>query len=363
MVKFKSKIKSQQLTVMVKLSFGEAINQREIELLSVKPIRGFLKPTQIKARLMEYTGPQGIMLEQYIKNKLTSYEFYYIMAQIVEMFRKVERNRLFLRNVILDLKYVYINPNTKELQFIYLPMMSNNGYVDIRAFMEEIIYSAFFDERENLDYIPQYLRFLRSMEVFSAEKLERYIARMNQQIARQIKSQNMGQSGFMTNKRADYYKHYDNCAGEDATLLLDEEFEDTSLLEEEYGETSLLDEEYGATTLLDEDYEGTCLLLEEVSYPYLIRKSNDEKISLNKPVFRIGKEESYVDYFVQNNPAVSRSHADIITRGDRCFVYDQNSTNKSYINNVMLPVKVETEIFDGDTLKLANEEFVFYISE
>ena len=85
----------------------------------------------------------------------------------------------------------------------------------------------------------------------------------------------------------------------------------------------------------------------------------DEVISINKPVFRIGKENSYVDYFVMNNNAVSRSHADIITRGRNYFVVDLNSKNHTYINNQMLLVKCETQIFDGDILKLANEEFIF----
>lgn len=357
MVKFKAKIKSQQLVVKAKLSFGEEINGREMELLSVKPIRGFLKPTLIRTRLIQYAGPQGVALDQYVKNKLTNYEFYYIMAQIIEMTRKVEVNQLFLRNVLLDLRYVFINQNTKELQFIYLPLASNNVCVDIQGFMEEIIYSAVFDQTENQDYVPQYLSFLRSMDTFSTEKLERYIVKMNQQIARQIRHQNIGQSGFMTNKRADYYEHYDESASED-------DYEETTMLEDDYEETTMLEDDYEETTMLVDDYEETSILLEEdIQYPYLIRKSNDEKVLLDKPAFRIGKEESYVDYFVQNNPAVSRSHADVITRGERYFVYDHNSTNKSYINDVMLPVKVETEIFDGDILKLANEEFEFHISE
>lgn len=36
---------------------------------------------------------------------------------------------------------------------------------------------------------------------------------------------------------------------------------------------------------------------------------NNEKIKLVKPVFRIGKEKSYVDYFIGDNTTVSRSHA------------------------------------------------------
>lgn len=106
----------------------------------------------------------------------------------------------------------------------------------------------------------------------------------------------------------------------------------------------------------------TSLLVEtnRVQYPYLIRESNGEKIEINKQVFQIGKERSYVDYFVMDNNAVSRSHADIITRGKQYYVKDLNSKNRTFINNRAIPVEQEMELLDGDRLCLANENFTFY---
>lgn len=75
----------------------------------------------------------------------------------------------------------------------------------------------------------------------------------------------------------------------------------------------------------------------------------------------MGKERQYVDYFVTNNNTVSRSHADIITRGQRYYVIDLNTTNYTYINGKIIPPNSETEIFDGNILKLANEEFEFHV--
>lgn len=95
------------------------------------------------------------------------------------------------------------------------------------------------------------------------------------------------------------------------------------------------------------------------NYPELVRVLTQEKVTVNKPVFRIGKERSYVDYFVSNNGAVSRSHADIITRGASYFVMDLNSKNKTYINNQPLTPHVEAPIKNGDSLRLGNEEFLF----
>ena len=125
------------------------------------------------------------------------------------------------------------------------------------------------------------------------------------------------------------------------------------------------EEDDEATGLLVEDDDEATGILEEnreyVHYPTLYRVLIDENIQINKPVFRIGKERSYVDYFVGNNIAVSRNHADIITRGSQYFIKDLNSKNHTYVNSQMIPAQTEIEIHDGDHIRLGNEEFVFNV--
>ena len=93
--------------------------------------------------------------------------------------------------------------------------------------------------------------------------------------------------------------------------------------------------------------------------PYLIRAKNNEKINLDKPVFRIGKEKSFVDYFIGDNSAISRSHANIISREGEYFVVDTNSTNHTYVNGQMIQSNVETKISHGTKIRFANEDFEF----
>lgn len=94
-------------------------------------------------------------------------------------------------------------------------------------------------------------------------------------------------------------------------------------------------------------------------HPHLIRSKNNERINLDKPVFRIGKEKSYVDYFVSDNTAVSRSHCNIITRDGQYFIVDTNSTNHTYVNGGMIQSNVETPLSHGTKIRLANEDFEF----
>lgn len=121
-----------------------------------------------------------------------------------------------------------------------------------------------------------------------------------------------------------------------------------------FGETTVLGGgSMGETTVLG---VATATVKEN---PHLIRVKNNEKINLNKPVFRIGKEKSYVDYFIGDNTAISRSHANFITREGEYFVTDTNSTNHTYVNGVMIQSNVETKLADGDKVRLANEDFEF----
>ena len=123
-----------------------------------------------------------------------------------------------------------------------------------------------------------------------------------------------------------------------------------------FGETTVLGvgSEAGETTVLGASQA-------QLIKPYLLRIKNNERIELNKPVFRIGKERSYVDYFVSDNTAVSRSHANIINKDNDFYIVDTNSTNHTYVNGSMIQSNVETKIEHGTKIRLANEDFEFFM--
>ena len=123
-----------------------------------------------------------------------------------------------------------------------------------------------------------------------------------------------------------------------------------------FGETVVLNVNPGAgeTTALTQENNPNYKKL-----PYLIRMKTNEKVNINKPVFRIGKERSYVDYFIGDNTAISRSHANIIARGEQYFICDTNSTNHTFINAKMINSGEEVQLNDGDMVRLANEDFKF----
>ncbi len=365
-MKLKVKIKDFRLRVRGKISSKEKINTKELELLSNTNMRGFLKVKLVRKKHLEYEGPVGISLKKRLQAPFSKYEFLLVMAQIIEAARKICLNNLSMCNLLLDFDYIFINEMTREIQFIYMPIVIEKVDVNIIEFMETIIYSVKTLPNQNSDYISKYAFFIKGLASYDASAIERYIGQEDINIINQIKNVHGRQSGFMADKLKN--KREDD---DDATALLYEDDEATGLLYEDENEaTSLLYEEDDEATglLIENDDEGTSLLMEEElaskigkHYPRLVRLLTNETIIIDKPVFRIGKEQSYVDYFVANNSSVSRSHLDIISRGTNYFVIDLNSKNHTYINGKEIQAQNETQIFDGDEVKIANEEFVFNI--
>lgn len=116
-----------------------------------------------------------------------------------------------------------------------------------------------------------------------------------------------------------------------------------------------------ATTVLGSDPNATTVLNANASSAYLFRLSNNERIPINKSLFKIGKDASRVDYCITGNSAISRYHAAIISRDGKYFIEDQGATNHTYVNDSMIPAKAETQLTSGAKIRLADEKFEFRI--
>lgn len=93
--------------------------------------------------------------------------------------------------------------------------------------------------------------------------------------------------------------------------------------------------------------------------PFLIKKSDNKKIDIDKNVFTIGREENYVDYFIDNSIYVGRVHATIIQKNNKYYIIDNNSRNHTFVNDNIITSSTEIEINSGDIIRFANEEFEF----
>ena len=133
--------------------------------------------------------------------------------------------------------------------------------------------------------------------------------------------------------------------------------ETTSDDAEENGATDVFDELQKAADDSLELKNGTRKLNEKL--PYLVRRSTGEKIVINRNIFKLGKDAAYVDYFVDNNPTVSRSHADILRKKDGYYAKDKGSLNHTFVDGKKLEPETSVKLKSGSLLQLSDEVFEF----
>ncbi len=137
------------------------------------------------------------------------------------------------------------------------------------------------------------------------------------------------------------------------------QFGQTSLLGgNDIGQTTVLSSGGGAlTTVLG--VEGVGMETPQMPRAILVQKKNGNRVAIEKVLFRIGTEKTFVDCWIFDNSAVSHSHADILNRDGTYYVRDNNSTNHTYLNGQLLNSNQEYPLQDGDKLVFGNESFEF----
>lgn len=96
-----------------------------------------------------------------------------------------------------------------------------------------------------------------------------------------------------------------------------------------------------------------------IATPFITQLRGGKSQRVDRFPFRLGKERSYVDFCVEGNPAVSRSHADIRCENGQYWIADNNSKNRTFINDQPVLPGQPQRLESGMHFFMANEEFVF----
>ena len=91
----------------------------------------------------------------------------------------------------------------------------------------------------------------------------------------------------------------------------------------------------------------------------LKRVKSGEVIPVGCSPFHIGRATAPDGYAIVENRSVSRRHATLLLRNDVCYLRDNGSLNKTYLNGVMLVPNTEYALKNGDCLRFSSEEFVY----
>lgn len=329
MSKLKVSIKKSTVTAMMKAGRKERINETELsQLARIKPC-GIMHVTKTKKDSVIYTCPANINLTDRLKKAISKYDFFFMMEQIVIMVQDVYNNGLNVNSVRFNMDDVYINEMTKEMYFIYFPIVGGQESADIVGFIENIIYTMTPVINEDTNYISRFMYYVRSFHGFNGNAIEKYISREERAVVNVLKNKAVTMQQTMQQQ----------------------------IMQQ------VMQGSMDGTTVLSDDGISVQQIqqMQPVNYHFasLTRQVTGEKIELGKPSFVLGKNPEKSDYAVADNTNISRVHAVITMRNGRYYVMDQNSTNGTFINGRIIKAGQETEILPGDCLMLANEEFIF----
>ena len=185
-MKIKAKKKGCILTVNVKASPGEVINEKELDRFSRVFLRGFLKPRLIKTSVVEYTGPLGVSLFERLKKPITKRDFLLIIEQIVVAVQKLQNNRMPINNLVMFPQYIYVNEKTKEVQFLYIPTTTGQVNLNLIQLFGEIIKSLKPADVADNGFAARFNYHFKTLSPFSLDKVEQCVALEDRSVCRLV---------------------------------------------------------------------------------------------------------------------------------------------------------------------------------
>ena len=374
-----------KIIVINKLSYPEAINERELNALSAGLMNNVLTVVSEKKRkdvLIKCTAVSMVPLNTYFAGIVSKKMFLDVISQLASLVKKCENNLMNANNLCLSMDYIFVNPHTREVNCIFWPVVNNQIAQNPSVFFGELPFSLVFSKHEDASYVNDYIGFFKTNNPFSISGFERFIYELSGKML-----SNTRMPSGPTSDTNGYKKTSEplSSLGESGNIAYDplrnvakakESSDDSVEFTFETGLQNVIENlsvekqndlvtlsESAGTTVLGESgkTKGTTVLgsfEDNEVLPHLIREKTGQIIYINKPRFVVGKNAN-ADGVVLGNTAISGTHAEIITHDERYFIVDKKSTNKTYVDGKVLPPNEEFEVFSGMVIKLADEEFVF----
>lgn len=383
MAKIKVKSSFPKTQVSVRLYAQEVFLIAQCRVLNNNFIQGLMRLDGISGNTAIFSAPADMKLRDMLNRGIDRNSFFSIISQVINTLRWLNMQKYLESNLVFHIDYAFVNSATKELFLLYIPAGCEKPQGTLKSFMESLVFESSFVFGEDNGLKQELMNLLNSGKSVNLKSIEQYVMAHSPAIGYAISKPFGEEPNRISDTKSEFLRQMDKenpqipeekikvrkgtdiFYGISGSLRNCPEFGTIALedgVEKKPGTVVL--EQMDGTTVLNES--GTVVLDESVSncpvqQPKLIRKRTGEEVLVDKPVFRIGKEEGSVDYLISDNPTVSRNHADIISRGGRYYLYDNNSTNRSYINNILAEPLRNIEIFDGTGIRLSDEEFEFRI--
>lgn len=370
MNKIKLVKKSGGMQLIIKGAKGQQIMPRELNMINRDEISGLLRINLVQKKnsfkfICAVTGFET--LAEYLRTPLNRESFAQILRMILSNLKAMRENVFNTDYVLLDIDKVMVNPHTRQICFIYVPILRFEGGGNLRTLLLDIIQHCSFQQGEDTDYVQDYINILNNGVNFSEFDLEQYIKRLTNTHTppaemvecKYCHTMMPRENRFCTacgHELSSLKPYLDGGGYYDPIKPVIDPPEPGPIGPSTEGIVS-----DATVVLFNNETSVLCGDTENDTRLYLLRKNTGEKMPISRSVFRVGKEEGSNDYVVRDNSAVSRKHAEILIEGNHYFIVDKNSTNYTYVDGRVISPNQKVEIFSDTKIRLANEDFVFLI--
>lgn len=387
-------VKNNNTYLQMKSAKGQTLNINEAYAVQNNEVEGLLS-LEVKQKNKSFTLTYNITgmesLNTYLQTtSMDKAHFGFLLQNIYNMLQAIKAKNFHYNNLLLDFAKIKVEPSSKRLYFMYVPIIDFDNGILLKDFLLDIIKKAQFVQSEDTSYVSGYIQILNTGINFSEYQLEQYIKSLNNHRGPSMKTcpdcqtTVPGDANFCPRcqydfvhqkSRVNHTAFYDGESGEIGASQKSKPEPEEYNGEKEYnpltekGDTAEPNRPIPFVAPVEEPVTGkigeTQVLnggFENRPVASLQRSSTGESKTISSGlIFSIGQNPDNT-FVVADNRAVSRHHAHIIEQNGNYYIKDLCSTNHTYLNGNRIQDNVLVPIFNGCELKLANEIFIFSLS-
>lgn len=350
-----------EVCIKCRFTGNEMLNEPEYRYFIDNRIKGWLVPFAEGADRLEFTGASGIPLINKIRSGIDKQEYFCIVKNLLDIIKVAETCGFNMQNIVLDPDLITVNTDNLDIFLFYLPLWYNESCNDgVVNCLRKISTFAQYKSQSDYKAVDGFMNFVCRESGFTISEAKEYIRR---EVPSLFPAQPAKPAHTQFSRPAAHIPEPSQSINMAQTIINDinkgsQEFKHTAA--PEVPEPKIIPSlDSDKRNVLPELVRSEHIKPAPQNYPKLTRRATGVTVNIDKPVFRIGKERDKVDFCITENRTVSRVHATIYTRSGSCYIEDNNSTNRTYINGTTVPANMEIKIKSGDVLKLSNEEFDF----
>ncbi len=323
----------------------------------------------------------------YERKKMKYSDLLTLFKSIINVVEDGESYLLRIEDILFDMEYVYVDERNEKVLFCYCPQADIDGDFNnnFRRFVQEIVLSTDHTDGKAAELIYGILE-ICNREDFLMKDIRDYMNKMEgaypKRTVRQINYETIRNESreneknkehpIIAEENEDNYKSIfenDNIKiGKGKKKRIVEVVKEAFGIKEAENENKEHKDKVIASKNkrqemkhlheTDERDDMTMLLSQKEYRDVLVDVRKKENIELDFFPCVIGKDGERVDKIIREQ-SVSRVHLKVYNQGDDYYVEDQNSTNGTFINDEMLDPFQKYVINNGDTLTIADHEYIF----